>query len=375
MLTNDDRWSGTTSIMFGIASGALSVLVPLTLIRNEHSALVVGLVATLAGVSQLMVRFTVPALLRRMPDRAVVLMSGTLLSLALLVPMLTQHLPWMIAVQLVHGAVRALFWTGIQTHVVRGESVAIKGLAVVNFAAGAGLMLGPAAVGGIIVIGDFSLAFTVSLVLSIGTCVASMMLLRYAPFAAHRGVMSKAAWTPDSVLGSMMSGIAGSWRGILDTYMAVILVALAFSEAAVSILIAVSSGSILLGTLLASRARKVSNRGVFVAGVGGTALALVSLPLSEGRIWLTLVAMLLGGLISGLFQTLGTAIAAEGVPTELKGDAITLTGIFRSAGILGVPGAMSALIPVLPLFGVFSLTGAGLTLSLVAAVGKKRRDT
>lgn len=374
-VARDEVWSGLTALLFGTASGALSLIVPFLLLRAGESHLIVGLIATLAGLSQLVTRFSIPALMRAIPDRAVVLLSTLLLTAALVLAVFTRAIGLIVLIQLLHGSVRALFWTGLQTHSVRSGRTAVRGLAGVNLFAGLGLMLGPALFGALVAIAEFFTATSTALVAAALAAFASGRLARYAPFGPAKGIIARAAWTGPTLLGSWMSALAGVWRGLLDTYIPVLLIALAFSEAEASGLVALSSGSILIGTLLAARTRTSRNRLLYVVAVVCASAIMFAMPHTE-NLWLPLAAMmLLGGLISGGFQTYGTALAADSVPSELKGDVITITGIFRSLAILGLPGLMTVLVTALPLSTVFSVAGGGLLMTSLGAYGKKGECT
>lgn len=346
-----------TAILFGTSSGALSILVPLVLIQEGNSAFVVGTVSMLSGVSQLITRFYVPILMRQLADKFVVLLSIALLSIALLLPILTKTTVVIALAQLIHGAVRALFWTSIQTHSVRGPESAVRGIASVTFFAGIGLMAGPALVGFIDTLLGLSASLFLGLLLSVGGIIAAAFLTNLGPFASREGVISRKVLTRPVLFGSWMSAVAGIWRGLLDTYIPLILVAASFSSSAVSGLIAVSAGAVLVGNLVAPRLGAVHRGASYIAGTTVTSLAFAALLLFGDWAFVAVLVMFICGFISGLFQTYGAAFAADAAEPDLKGDAITLTGIFRSVVILGIPGLVSAFLPF------FGLTALGLTIA------------
>lgn len=364
-----------TASLFGTSSGALSVLVPLALIEAGNLAVVVGAVSMLAGVSQLVARFCVPILMRQFADKFIVVLAVALIAIAALLPLLSTLTVVIAVTQLVHGAVRALFWTSLQTHAVRGRDRAVRGIADVVLFTGIGLVVGPAFVALINSWLNLSASFILALILAIGGTVAAVFLRNFGPFAAHRGIVSRRALTRPVMFGSWMSGVAAAWRGLLDTYLPVILVAASFSSSGVSGLIAVSAGAMLVGNFIAPRIGN-SHRGAFyIIGTTVTSLSFAALLIFGHYVPVALAVMFLCGFISGLFQTYGAAVAADSVDEDLKGDAITVTGIFRSVIILGIPGLMSALLPFVGLTALSLAVAGGINaFSLAAVTARAKRD-
>lgn len=367
--------TGGSTVLFATASGALSVLVPLILVSDHRSVVTVGAVVILAGVSQLAMRFATPRLMRRISDRALIAMACAAVAAAGGMALLGGGLALMAAVQLVHGIARALFWTAIQTHVVRDEASAVRGLAAVNVLGGVGLMAGPATVGWWSHPNDIASAPIVAVVLGAAGAVLALAMRAMPPFEARRGFIRSELWTRDVVLGSCMSGVAGAWRGLLDSFIPILLVALAYSESETSFLVAVSSAAIFVGAFLASPVSRLSHTPVYVVGVVLTSAVLVMLGALGRNDGLIVGAIIVGGLISGLFQTVGTAVAARSASADDRGDAVAVTGIFRSAAILAVPGIMTVMTAAVPVMSVFVISGVGMSTSLGAGLyrGKGRR--
>src|SRR5690606_32613163 len=117
-------------------SGALSVLIPLLLVSDHQSVAVVGVVVILAGLSQLAMRFAIPRLMRTFSDRTLVFVACAAVAALCGLTLLGTSLLLMAAIQLGHGVARAIFWTAMQTHIVRVDATAVRGLAVVNVVAG-----------------------------------------------------------------------------------------------------------------------------------------------------------------------------------------------------------------------------------------------
>jgi hypothetical protein len=134
------------------------------------------------------------------------------------------------------------------------------------------------------------------------------------------------------------------------------------------LLVAVSSAAIFVGAFLASPVSRLSYTPVYVVGVVLTSAVLVMLGALERSDGLIVAAIIVGGLISGLFQTVGTAVAARSVSADDRGDAVAVTGIFRSAAILAVPGIMTVMAAAVPVMSVFVISGVGMGTSLGAGL-------
>ncbi|NUS52717.1 MAG: MFS transporter, partial [Nocardioidaceae bacterium] len=140
--------------VFSVALGLASVVLPLLAVRSGYSGVAIGLLTALSAVTQMASRMVLGPVMRVFPDWTLVL--GACVTLALssaAVAVSTALVPFALA-QALQGVSRACFWTGSQTHVVRGDGPSVGALAAVNLVSGVGLLLGPVAGG---VIGEHSL--------------------------------------------------------------------------------------------------------------------------------------------------------------------------------------------------------------------------
>lgn len=298
----DRGGTAVTAVLFATASGALSVLVPLLMLADGLSLAVVGVVTIVAGLAQLLMRLLTAQLMRFVPDRALVCAACVLVGVGSGLAWTSSAVAAMVIVQLTHGVARALFWTGLQTHSVRTDDTAVRGMATVNLFAGVGLMAGPAIVGWMLHVWDFGTTLLFSVVIGVLGAPTSLFIQRLPPFTTRHGTISTTVWTTNTRLGSWMSGVAGGWKGLLDSYVPVLLVAQAYAESTTSLLIATSSGAVLLGTLLATRASGVAASRLHLIGVLLTAGALATVGLFGSFLPTAIVALAIGGTVSGVLQ-------------------------------------------------------------------------
>jgi hypothetical protein len=126
------------AVLFALSLGLATVALPLLAIAAGYSAIEIGILTALSALSQMSTRLVLGAIMRVLPEWTLVLAAGVLLAASnTFVAVSTAVVAFGLA-QLLQGAARACFWTGSQTHVVRGDGPAVHGLAVVNLASSVG---------------------------------------------------------------------------------------------------------------------------------------------------------------------------------------------------------------------------------------------
>nr|WP_205683941.1 MFS transporter [Cryobacterium aureum] len=287
----------------------------------------------------------------RFSTRTFILLALILLAASCAILALSEDLWAFVVSQLLQGAARAYFFTGAQTRVVRSARPAVSALALMNVTNGIGLLVGPILAG---FIGASSLTITLFIAASIAAAAipACAFLVRYEPFTrppSEPGVVSVAVWRRSGVLSAAwMSVAAGSWRGIMNSYLPLLLSEAGHSVPVGGAMTTLANLAALAGSILARGARRA---GVRLASVLGTVLALggiAAMALLLPNLVLAGAFLFISGVGSGILQTLGPALAAEAVGREERGRSIASIGTFRAFSLLVTPMSIMALIFVLP---------------------------
>jgi MFS family permease len=102
-----------------------------------------------------------------------------------------------------------------------------------------------------------------------------------------------------------------------------------------------------------------------LAGIllGGTAVALTATV--AGGVALSAIVLAAGGYAAGTLQVLGSAVVADSVHPEERGEAIAASGTFRAIAMFGTPLAVAGLISVVPLAPAVAVVGVALGLPAV----------
>ncbi len=343
--------------VYSVSLGVASVALPLLALEAGYSGVEVGLLVALSAVSQMLSRIGMGSWLNRFPDWTFVLAAAALLALSSgLAALTTAAVPFALA-HLLQGVSRAFFWTGSQTHAVRGARRAVRGMAVVNLSSSVGLLAGPVLAG---VLGERSLvlAMAVGAGLAAVGLVPAMLLDRHPPFSPPTGSSQKRIWRRPGVDAGCWAGVsAGAWRGLLGSYVPVALDQARQSTGLIGVLVAVantaqmagSAGVTRLGTRGLARSLVV---GAVVAGAGTAAVGFVA-----GSALLAGLALGLSGLGAGLLQTAGPTVAVEAVHREERGAVMATSGTFRAAALLAAPLAAAGIVAIAPVSVALAVGG------------------
>jgi len=308
--------------------------------------------------------------MRRWPDWTLIAGAGLVLAVSSGIVALSAALVPFLLAQLLQGVSRACFWTGSQTHVVRGSGRAAGALATMNFVAGIGLLAGPVVAG---ILSEFTpaLALAVAAGIALLGMAPTFLLDRLPPFAPPADRPPGRIWRRPGVdIGCWAGMTAGGWRGLLSSYVPVALDAARQSASTIGALVALANGASLVGAALAAR---VPPRWSARTVLGGIVVTGVATALTAALAWnagLSAVVLLLSGIAAGAIQVLGQATAAESVHPEERGDAIAVTGTFRAAALFAAPLAVAGLVAVVPLAPAVALVGAVMT---APAIGLRHR--
>jgi MFS family permease len=358
--------------VFSVALGLASVVLPLLALRSGYSGVEVGLLTALSAVTQMASRMVLGPVMRVFPDWT--LIFGACVSLAVscaIVAISAAVIPFVLA-QALQGVSRACFWTGSQTHVVRGDGPSVGALASVNFVSGIGLLLGPV-LGGLM--GEYSLrlALAVGAVAAVLGVVPASFLDRLPAFRPPANRPPGMIWRRAGVSSGCWAGMtAGAWRGLLGSYVPVVLSTARLSSSTIGALVAVANLASLVGSAMVGRLRDAAMPNAFVGGTLAAGLATAAVAVTADRVWLVAVTLALSGLGAGALQTIGPAIASDAVHPEERGEAIAAAGAFRAAALLLGPLGVAGLLGVLPIAGAMGVAGV-LMLLPAGTVGGLRR--
>ncbi|KQZ11761.1 MFS transporter [Microbacterium sp. MEC084] len=351
-------WLSEGSIfLFSVSVGMATVLVPLVADDAGYSLAAIGFFVAVSAVFQLLARMGMGVLIDRFATKTLIVVALVmmLVSCAMLA---TSSVLWVFLVsQVLHGAARAYFFTGSQIHVVRNTNrKPVKSVALMNVTNGAGMLAGPILAG---VIGEFSLQaamWVAAIAAGIGVP-ASMVLAHHAPFPRPPldpdAEPERPVWMRPGVVAAGLMGVtAGTWRGILSSYVPVLLTAAGHSLALTGILGTVANLAALIGSSVAHQVRRLGVRRSAVTATMITVVSLVMLTFVTQSIWLAATFLFLSGIGAGLLQTFQPTLAAEAVGPEDQGRSIAAAGTYRAAALLLAPMGIGALVLILPSAGL-----------------------
>jgi MFS family permease len=368
--SRDVVMSASGATVYSLSLGAASLALPLLALRAGYSATEIGALTAVSAVSQMATRMVLGLAMRRWADWTLIAGAGLLLAVSSGIVALSAALVPFLLAQLLQGVSRACFWTGSQTHVVRGPGRAAGTLATINFVSSIGQLAGPVVAG---VLSEHSpvLALAVAAGIALVGIVPAFLLNRLPPFAPPEDRPPGRLWRRPGVdIGCWAGVTAGGWRGLLSSYVPVALDAARQSASTIGALVAVANGASLIGAAVAGRVRRRWSARVILGGIVVTGVATALTAALAWHVVLSAVILLVSGIAAGTLQVLGPATAAEAVHPEERGEAIAASGTFRASALFAAPLAVAGLVAVLPLAPAVALVGAAMT---VPAVLLRRR--
>lgn len=361
----DGHWVAATNVGFSFALGMASVALPLHAVAVGYSAVEVGVLTAVSAISQMVGRLFLGQVMRVVPDWLIVAVAAVLLAASCLVVVGSSAIVPFVLAQLLQGVARAAFWTGSQTHVVRGDGSSVKALAAVNLVGNLGLLSGPV-VAGLLIGDDARLALGVSAAAALLTVLPAARLDRLPPFRKLSERQPGHMWQRQGVWEGCYAGVtAGAWRGLLGSYVPLALVHAGHASLTIGMLVAVANTAAIVGAWVVGRIDDESwNRHVLLLGTPATGLAVGAVgPLASFSI-LAALALVVSGIAAGGLQVLGPATAADAVHPEERGEAIAATGTWRAASLFVTPLATAGLVAVLPIGAAMVVTGAAIAVPL-----------
>lgn len=360
--TGDRILGASAASLFSLAIGIAGVAVPLLALHTGYSPVQIGLLIALSAVSQLIARAFMGSLMRRLPDKSFVVASGLLVALSCLLLVVSTTVVSFALSQLLQGVARAFFWTGSQTHAVRGRGSAVGAIALVNFGAGIGALVGPA-LAGLLTEHSAQLALTAGAVAGGIATVPALLLARLPPFERVTKQGTGRLHRRSGVdVACLACGTAGIWRGLLNSYAPIVLAVAGQPAAVIGILMSIADASALLGSTIVGRVHSKRIRVSLIIGVISTGVGLLLFGPFAGMTIAAAAGLALSGAGAGVLQTLGPAMATESVHPQERGDAIATVGLFRAAALFIAPLGMAGMVLILPVGAAFIVAGALVTL-------------
>ncbi|MGH3366831.1 MAG: MFS transporter [Nocardioidaceae bacterium] len=355
------------AVLFALSLGLATVALPLLAIRAGYSAAEIGVLTAVSALSQMSTRLVLGPVMRVVPEWVLVVSAGMLLAASNGLAAASTALGALVAAQLTQGVARACFWTGSQTHVVRGDRSAVSGLAMVNLLASAGLVIGPV-LAGVLTERSPQLALGVGAGIAALGCVPAMLLERLPPFSPPTERPPGRLWRRPGVDAGCLAGVtAGAWRGLLGSYVPVALNAAQLSSSTIGVLVSVANAAALAGAGIVSLIRRMRRLvWSYAAGAAATGIATALVALLAGSPWAAGAALAVSGLGAGALQTVGPAMAAESVHPEERGDVIAVSGTFRAGALFLAPLAIAGMLAAVPLTLAMGVAGTAIALPAVA---------
>lgn len=357
-----------TATIYSFALGVAIVTMPLLALRAGYSASAIGVLTALSAIAQMASRLALTVLMRRFSDVIVVAGAGFLLFLSSTTLALSTALVPFVVAELLQGASRGCFWTGVQTHVVRGPGPSVRRLATVNFMSSLGLLGGPTVAG---LVGSVSLraAAGASAATAVIALLPTLGVRRFPPFVPGHGHRTATVWLRPGVdIGCAAGVTAGSWRALLSSYVPVALEGAGQGPAVIGGLVSAANAASVAGSVVAAKSQ-ARQRFAFVTATVVAGAAVAGAGYAASVTAYAAVLLVVSGLGAGVLQTLGPASAAEAVGVEERGDAIAVTGAFRAGALFLAPLAVGGLLVAVPLD--LALLALGLAVTAPALVARR----
>jgi MFS family permease len=346
---------------FSLSLGMVSVAMPLLALQAGYSGTEIGVYAAMSALSQLGTRLVMGRAMRLLPDRDFVVIAALLLAISSGLAAVSALPLWYGLAQLTQGIARAFFWTGSQTHAVRMSASSVRGLTAVNLSSTAGLLGGPVLAGYLTELSARH-ALVVAALVAIAAIGPALLLVRLPVFEPPEDRRPGLIWTRPGVDAGCWAGVtAGAWRGLLGSYIPVVLARAGQSPSTVGALVSVANAASLAGTGLAG---KVSGRRLsrsFTLGVLATGLSTAAVAPLAGIGVAAGVALAASGIGAGVLQTVGPAVASDAVHPQERGEAIAAAGTFRAASLFFIPLGVAGLLAVVPLVPAMMIIGVLVT--------------
>lgn len=373
-IARDTHVLSVAALVYSLAMSIQAVLLPLLALATGYSKPQIGILTALSAVTQLAARIWSPTALRYVTDRYLIAISGIALALSGFMLAISAVLVVFVLAELIQGVARGMFWTSTLTHVVRQEGPSVGRMATVNFISSFGLLAGPT-VAGLTARYSLPAALILAGVIASLTSVPAMLLIKDPPFIKEGKKIKRDLWNKRQVrLGSYAGLTAGAWRGILNSYIPVVLKSVGESYFLVGILVSLANGASIAGAGFMGFLKNRSPVKVFALGVACAAAGTAFIGLTARSVLVSGALLATGGIGAGILQTLGPTIAARGVSQQQRPDAVAIAGSFRAGALFAAPLLMAALLAPLGVTEALLVVGFALGLPVLSARGSLEGD-
>ena len=357
MVTTDRIANLAVAFAFSVGLGVGTIAIPLLALDAGYDPAAIGFLIAASAVAQLGVRLAMPWLLARSADRTLIAVSCICMFAAFALLLVTTTVVVFVTAQLLQGTARGIFWTSSQTHAVRGIGRPVDRLVDLNAAGNAGTLIGPALAGSLAVFG-LSFALAAAAIGALLAVAGTPLMLRLATYDRRRSVGTTRLLRRAGVdIACWSSLVSGGWWAMLGSYIPVVLVGSGLGVGAVGWLVTLSEAASIAGILVLRGLAAERIRSAVVIGSFVTAAVTVAIAVAPGTLLVYGVLLVMGGAGSGTVTTLGPALASMASSADEQGDALSLTGTFRAAALLGAPAAVGAMLAIISLGAAMSALG------------------
>ncbi len=344
---NDRPLALGVAFAFALSIGIAVVAIPLLAIDSGYGAAAIGFIVATSAASQLATRLALPWLLGKFADRTLIAFAAVLMLGAFGLLLVSTALPAFLIAQLGQGAARAIFWTSSQTHAIRSGGPPVKRLVDLNLAGNAGTLIGPALAGFLATIG-LPVAIAGAAVAVAVAAVGAPLMAAFAPYDRRGGVGAFGLLRRDGVdVACWANFVAGTWWSMISSYIPVVLVGAGLGPASIGWLVTFSEGAGAAALLVLRRTASARIRRIVTAGAFVEMAVLAGIAVAPPIIAAYAVLLIVGGTAAGAVTSLAPALVTMVARDQEHGDALALSGTFRSIAMLGVPASIGAVLGIL----------------------------
>lgn len=334
---------------FALSLGIATITIPLLALGAGYEPAAIGFLVATAAASQLVTRLTLPWLLGRFADRGLIALSAALMVGAFSLLLVSTELPAFLVAQISQGAARAVFWTSSQTHAIRSGGPAVRRMVDLNLAGNAGTLTGPALAGFLATFG-LPVALAGAAVSAAAAALAAPLMARLPAYDRRQSVGALRILRRDGVdVASWANFVAGTWWAMIGSYIPVVLVGAGFGPALIGWLITISEGAGAATLLVIRRTRPERIRRIVRVGAFAEMAALAGIAIAPALLPAYAALLIAGGMAAGAVTSLGPVLVTMVSNDQEHGDALAMSGTFRSFALLGAPATVGALLAVVTL--------------------------
>ena len=383
----------TSIYMCGMFSNSMSnliaVILPLWLVAQKPSAIVIGIVLGCRTFLPLLLAIHGGSLIDKVGARRVMLWAGILLASVTLLYPTASWLPFIMAVQMISGLAATMAWIGAQTLIgqrLKGDATYAGRLAFCNRLAA---FAGPPLAGAI---WDFAgpwAAFSFVAFWGLGVVVGALLLPhRSQPRARVRQTVRMATLLPHIsdytsafrlmaipavLLVVMVSILRVAGEAINSSFYVVYLGGIGYTGTAIGFLVSAFAVPSAFSALLAGFFARYCNPYWLVLFAVSASVILVSITPLLGSYILLMIAMIMRGSVSGLVQPIMLSILSKATDATEQGRAVGLRATANRLGTTFTPVFMGAVAELTGIENAFYVLGVILVVLLIAVAYYVRR--